>query len=236
MAIPNSTHQALSNLFANLAYGYLALFTSSAGTTGANEASGGSYGRVTLLAPTPDGVGDNNFPQINVPCAAGTYQEAGFFSTATNNSVSAPSGLAPTAAAGGSLTTGTTYYYKITAFNCAGETLPSSEVSITPSGSNLSVALSWSTLAGVSDLQPLARYFGGFKIYRGTSSGSENVLVATVAYNATSYTDTGAAGTAATPPSSNTASTFIGSNTFTGGAVSVSGGGASINVASTVAA
>lgn len=234
MAIPNWTHQALSDLFAELAYEYLALFTAAAGTTGANEASGSPYARVALSAPVPDGVGDNNFPQVNVPCPAGTYEEAGFFTTATNNSLSAPSGLAVSAASGGSLTASTTYYYKMTAINFAGETLASSEVSFTPSGGNLSGALTWSALAGVSGLQPLARYFAGYNIYRGTSSGSENVLVATVAYNAVSYTDTGAAGTADSPPGSNTASTFVGSNTFNGGYVSVSGGGASINVAATV--
>jgi hypothetical protein len=236
MAIPNPTHQALSNLFASLAYGYLAIFTGAAGTTGANEATGGGYSRVALSAPVPDGVGDNNFPQVNVPCAAATYEEAGFFSTSSNANLSSPSGLAVAAASGGSLTASTTYYYKITGVNWSGETLPSGEVSVTPSGGNLSASLSWSALAGVSGLQPLARSFAGYNIYRGTSSGGENVLVAFVAYNATSYTDTGAAGTSQSPPGSNTASTFVGSNTFTGGYVTVTGTGASINIAASVTA
>ena len=33
--------------------------------------------------PTPDGVGDNTWGQIAIPCAAGTYTEGGYFSTLT---------------------------------------------------------------------------------------------------------------------------------------------------------
>lgn len=233
MGIPNPIHQALSNVFASHAV-YAAVFTAPAGTTGANEASGGGYARQPLGTPTPDGVGDNNWAQVNVPVAAGTYEEGGFFSTSTGTTVSAPSGVAVTAATGGTLTSGTTYYYKLGATNVNGTTTPSSEVSITPSGSNLSATLTWSTLAGVSDQSTLAKNFAGFPLWRGTTAGGENVLVTTVSPSVLTYTDTGAAGTSATPPSSNTASTFIGSNSFTGGYVVVTGTGASINVAASV--
>jgi hypothetical protein len=46
----------------------------------------------------------------------------------------------------------------------------------------------------------------GYKVYRGTTSGAENVLVATVSGGTTvTYTDTGSAGSSATPPGTNTA-------------------------------
>lgn len=235
MSIPNYTHQTLSNVFADL-INYWALFSSAAGTTGANEASGGGYARQAAGASTPDGVGDSTFSQVTVPAASGNYSEGGGFSTLTGLQLATPSGLAVSAATGGSLTSGTTVYYKIVGFNFAGQTVASTEVSFTPSGSNLSGALTWSALTGVSGLTGLAAFFAGFQIFRGLTSGGENILVATVANTATSYTDTGAAGTSATPPVTNTAATFVGSNAFQGGTVSVVGTGASVDIAPSVTA
>lgn len=233
MGIPNPTHQALSNRFAALIR-YVALFTAAAGTTGSNEASGGSYARVAVGTPTPDGVGDNTFPQVNIPCPAGNYVEGGFFSTSMGASLPAPSGVTATAVAGGSLAAGTTRYYKVTGFNWSGETLAGLEVSATPSGSNLSVQISWAALTGVSDLTGDAATLAGFRIYRGDASNGENVLVGTVPASATSFTDTGGTTTSKTPPATGSASTFVGSNAFDGGTVTVTGSGASINVAPSV--
>lgn len=236
MGIPNATHQVASNAIAGQG-SWISLHTGSgAGTTGANEASGGSYARQQATPITADGVGDNNGTQVNIPCVAGTYTEAGVFSTQTGTSLAAPSGLSEALAAGGSLSTGVTVYYKITAFNWSGETTASSEVSASPSGGNLSVALSWSALTGVSGLTGFGAFCAGFKIYRGTSSNGENKLVATVANTATGYTDTGAAGTTATPPVSNTASTFVGSAGLIGGPQTVTGSTPSINVSSSITA
>jgi hypothetical protein len=108
-----------------------------------------------------------------------------------------PTGLGASTASGGTLATGITVYYVITALIAgADETQPSAEVDATPSGGNLSVALTWSVVAGAA----------GYKVYRGTNSGGENTLVATIlSPSATAFTDTGPAYTTASPPNTNTA-------------------------------
>lgn len=233
MSIPNSTLQPMSNLFAALG-NYVGLQTGAGGTTGANEATGGSYARQQSASPTPDGVGDNNFVQVNIPCAAGSYQEGSLWSVLSGSTLAVPSGASATGSGSGGTLAANTWYYVVTAFNHAGETTKSAEVSATTTGSTSSVAISWSHISGVYNLPTLAQYFAGYKIYRGTVSGSENVLVGTVAASATTWTDTGVVGTSATPPVSNTAATFIGSSAFDGGTVTVTGSGASINVAPSI--
>jgi hypothetical protein len=229
MSVATPTHQACANLVAALGR-YATLYTAAAGLNGANEATGSPYTRVLSATYTPDGNGNTASTQINVPCPAGNYVEAGMASTLSGAQLSAPSGLNISPASGGSLTTGSPVYYKITAFNWSGETVGSAELSITPSGGNLAATLSWSAVAGVSDQTGIAAIFAGFNVYRGTTSGGENVLVATLAATATSYTDTGAAGTSESPPGSNTAATFVGSNAIIGGTVTVIGTNASINL------
>lgn len=81
MSIPNATLQAASNAIAALG-AYISLHTSAAGTTGANEASGGSYAR-GLTTWTPGTTGVNNGSQIDDLCAAATYVEGGIFSAIT---------------------------------------------------------------------------------------------------------------------------------------------------------
>ena len=98
-----------------------------------------------------------------------------------------------------SVTNGQTYYYYVTAVNSAGESQPSNEVSATPQSSvsapsapqnlqatagNGYVLLNWqapSNNGGASITE--------YKIYRGTSSGSESYL-AEVSGSTTSYNDT----------------------------------------------
>lgn len=111
----------------------------------------------------------------------------------------APQYLAPpvlnaptTATTGGTLAAGT-YYYKATSMNAAGETIASAEVSKATTGTTSTVSLSWPAVAGATKTY----------IYRGTAAGAENVRFDAGA--GTAFTDTGAAGTAATPPASNTA-------------------------------
>jgi hypothetical protein len=97
---------------------------------------------------------------------------------------------------GGTLASGS-YYYVVTALSAAGETLASNEVSANLSGSTSSVLLTWYQVDGAT----------GYKIYRGTTSGGENRLLTTIGNGATTtYTDTGATGSSATPPGYNTAS------------------------------
>ncbi|WP_133259206.1 hypothetical protein [Mycobacterium colombiense] len=223
MGIPNTTHQVASNAIAAEGNWISLHQGAGAGTTGANEASGGGYNRVQTTW-APDGVGDNNGSQVNIPCAAGTYTEGGIFSTQILTLLPAPSGLTISAASGGSLVSGTTYYVTVTAVNFAGETTVSNEQSITPSGSNLSASIHWSAVTGAAS----------YNVYLGTSAGGENVRIANV--TGTSYTISATTGTSATPPNSNTASTFVGSAAFTGGSVTVTGTGASINVTPSITA
>ena len=78
MGIPNATHQAASNAIANLG-AYISLHTAAAGTTGANEATGGSYARVQTTW-SAGSTGTNTGSVVNISCAAGTYVEGGIWS------------------------------------------------------------------------------------------------------------------------------------------------------------
>src|SRR5581483_384979 len=80
------------------------------------------------------------------------------------SAVAAPAGLASALASGGTLTNGTTYYYKITATNANGETTASNETSQTADMTHGTVNLTWTATAWAQ----------GYNIYRGTSSGAEN--------------------------------------------------------------
>jgi hypothetical protein len=118
----------------------------------------------------------------------------------TGQTLSPPTNLiAVAASSGGSIAAGP-WHYMVTGTNAAGETTTSNEYGVSTSGTTSSVDLTW-------DIMPLITHY---KIYRGTAPGTENTLVTTVAAGTPvggrqSYTDTGAAGTSATPPSSNTA-------------------------------
>jgi hypothetical protein len=107
--------------------------------------------------------------------------------------IAAPAGLAVTASGtGGTLAAGT-YFWVVTATNANGETLKSNEVQATVTGATSSAALTWSSVDGAT----------GYKIYRGTSTTNENKLVGSS--TTLTYTDTGSAGTTASPPTTNTA-------------------------------
>ena len=97
--------------------------------------------------------------------------------------------LGTTSTTGGTLAAGT-YFWKTTAINGSGETVGSNEVTATTTGATSSQPLSWVAITGST----------GFKVYRGTVAGAENVLVATLGL-VTSYTDIGSAGTTGTVPS-----------------------------------
>ncbi|HEV2412974.1 MAG TPA: hypothetical protein VGS28_04210 [Candidatus Saccharimonadales bacterium] len=120
----------------------------------------------------------------------------GFTSYGANNSLLAlttPALNTPGLAAGGSLTTGTTYYYVMTATNAAGETVASSSVNDTPTTGNDTITLSWTQIPGAT----------GYKVYRNTSNSftSGSLLLTTITNGATvSYSDTGTATTSGLPP------------------------------------
>lgn len=102
--------------------------------------------------------------------------------------------LGTTSTTGGTLPAGATYW-KITGTAAGGEGIGSNEVTATLTGTTSSQILNWAALTGAT----------GYKVYRGTAAGAENVLVATLA-NVTTYTDTGLAGTAGAPP---TAASYV---------------------------
>jgi trimeric autotransporter adhesin len=80
----------------------------------------------------------------------------------------------------GALLTDSTFYYKVTAFDTTGESLPSSEVSISTAGNSWNVInVNWSAVTNAA----------GYRIYRGTSPNGENVLVATT--TVPRYSDSG---------------------------------------------
>lgn len=99
---------------------------------------------------------------------------------------------------GGTLATGT-YYYRVTSVSVLGESTGSPEASAAVTGPTGSVALSWSAVAGATS----------YKIYRGTSAGAENTFFTSAS---ASFTDTGAAGTAGTVPTVNSAAASIVTN------------------------
>jgi hypothetical protein len=108
----------------------------------------------------------------------------------------APSGLGVVASSSGGALAAGTYYWQVSATNDNGETAGSNEASATLKGTTSAAALSWTRV-------PAATWY---KVYRGTSAGKENTLVATVPYGkTTTYTDTGFTGTPAKPSAINTA-------------------------------
>lgn len=107
----------------------------------------------------------------------------------------APTSLAKTTSStGGALPAGT-YYYKVTATLPNGETLPTSEVSATVTGTTSSVSLTWTA--------PTGNGATGYNVYRGTATGAENLLIAVIISGAqTSFIDTGGLTVSASPPTS----------------------------------
>jgi hypothetical protein len=115
-----------------------------------------------------------------------------------------PGSLSSALAGGGSLTSGHTYYYKVTGTGPTGqngtgvaESAASNETSQTVGGvggTSLAVTLTWNALQGSTS----------YNVYRGASAGAENLLVGTVAAVAGaatySFTDTGFAGASQSPP------------------------------------
>lgn len=108
------------------------------------------------------------FPQL--PPVANSSQLA---------SAPAVTGIVPSAS-GGSLTTGA-YFYQVTAVDPFGETLPGSEGSVTIKGSTGRAVITWGAISNAT----------GYRIYRGTLSDEENVLIGTSAAGVTSFIDSG---------------------------------------------
>lgn len=97
---------------------------------------------------------------------------------------------ATTSSTGGTLAAAT-YYYVVTTVSAAGESFRSNEVSVATAGTTSSNTINWSAVSGAT----------GYKIYRGTAAGVEDVFYSVGIV--TTFLDTGAANTAGTPPSGN---------------------------------
>lgn len=107
--------------------------------------------------------------------------------------------LLTTAGTGGTFTAGT-YYYVVTSTNALGETTRSNEISATVANNGTITVNWWSNSMAT-----------GYKVYRGTTPGGENALIYTG--TALSVTDTGSAGSAASPPGTNTTGSAVGDGT-----------------------
>jgi hypothetical protein len=151
----------------------------------------------------PDTSGATNQPQFLVISAFVTFTPRlapGTLEYITNLDlgfqIPAPTSLMVTpSTTGGTLTSGAKFWV-VTATNANGETTRSNEVTATLTGSTSSAVLTAPAVDGAT----------GWTIYRGTTAGSETTKVATVSGSgALNYTDTGATGTSASPPSTNTA-------------------------------
>jgi hypothetical protein len=156
------------------------------------SAPAGPRGPASALALCPDVDFTTNPPS--------PFDLLGFTGRYTTGHLSPPAALIGIRlATGGTLAAGT-YYYVVTAVNANGETTVSNEVSVPATGTTSSVTLNWQP-AGSGNFGPT-----GYRIYRGTAAGGENALIGTVAGTVLTFTDTGAAGSVATPPTSSGAS------------------------------
>ena len=98
-------------------------------------------------------------------------------------------------------TNGVTYYYAVSAVNAAGEGARSGEVSATPMGTGTAPSAAQNLIAAAGDAQVTLTWQApasggssaiiGYKVYRGTTSGSEALLVSLG--TVLTYLDTGAA-------------------------------------------
>lgn len=122
--------------------------------------------------------------------------DEGVLSNVTFNTTQSgvPTGLTATPVVGGGTFASNTYFWVVTARTALGETTVSNEASATVA-LNGSANLTWTAPNNVVT---------GYKIYRGTAAGAENVLVATVGSGTTAFTDTNV-GSAGAPPGTNTA-------------------------------
>lgn len=120
----------------------------------------------------------------------------GALNTKAGNTIAGGGTLAPPVLSKGATGAGTfaagTYFWKVTAVNLQGETVGSNEVSATLT-LNQSQVLNWTAVVGAAS----------YRLYRGTATNAQNVRVAST--TALTFTDTGAAGTAAAPPGTSSA-------------------------------
>jgi len=91
-----------------------------------------------------------------------------------------------------------TYYYRVTATNAQGETLPSAETSLAIAGP-LGVNVNWTAVTGAT----------GYKVY-GRTTGVELLIAAVVGGGTVTYLDGGSITPAGALPTANTSGTLVG--------------------------
>lgn len=124
------------------------------------------------------------------------YKNITFVGNNNTGTISAPTQNAvTTSATGGTLAAGT-YFYQVSALTANGETNASNEQSVTTTGTTSSNTVSWGAVSGAT----------GYRVYRGTVTGGENVYYALG--NVTSYIDTNAASSAGSPSAVNNSGAF----------------------------
>jgi Phage capsid family len=122
----------------------------------------------------------------HIPSSAMSAPSVEFIThTANTVGIGAPVITLGSATSGGSFAAAT-YFWKLSAVNGTGETVGSNELTVALT-LNQKQPINWTAVVGAT---------GGYRLYRGTVAGQENVLVASIAGQATAtYTDLGAAGT-----------------------------------------
>jgi YD repeat-containing protein len=115
------------------------------------------------------------------------YTSGNMTSITAPGNCTGPGALAGTASTSGGSLASATYYYEVTPVSAAGEWTASTEISKAVTGPTGKVTLTWTAVSGATS----------YRIYRGTTSGGENTYYTS---STTSYTDTGATGTSASPP------------------------------------
>jgi len=160
--------------------------------------SGGSF---TNIVKTAGGMTDKSTTGVSAlpnGGAQGSMMRA--INMWVNTGTTAPPGtLAAAPVAGGGTFAAASYFWKVTGLNANGTESAASAEATASVALNGHANLTWAALpAGTT----------GVNVYRGTVTGQENVLVATLGA-VVAYTDTGIAGTAAVPPAAPTATAAI---------------------------
>jgi fibronectin type 3 domain-containing protein/predicted phosphodiesterase len=156
--------------------------------TGLAATAGG--GKVDLSWTAPTSTGGSAVTSYKVYRGTSTNAEAAIAIATVTGTAYSDTGL----------TNGTQYFYKVTAVNAVGESLQSSEANATPvaaatapgaptgltaTGSNVTVALSWTAPASNGG-SPITSY----KVYRGTSTNGESTTAIATVPSGTGYSDT----------------------------------------------
>lgn len=200
---PNATGYSDTGLSSSTTYYYRISATNSAGDSAYTTFANATTQAPPVVAPSaPSGLSATSFSptQINLSWSDNSGNESGFKVERATSS-GGPFSLIQTAAAGATsysasgLTSSTTYYFRVSATNSAGDSAYTSVANAStqdpipnvPTGlsasavSSAQINLSWTDASSVET---------GFKIERATSSSGPFSLIYTAAANATNFSDT----------------------------------------------